>query len=63
MNVFNTWEEASDFAWKRMQDTKRPQGIEQIGQLIGPQGWKVTFLPGKDKRFGHDARIEAIEVY
>jgi hypothetical protein len=60
VNFFQDYDQASAFAWKRAKDTGLDQGIEKVGQVIGPAGFKVTFLPSPKNTFDHELRIERV---
>ena len=56
--TYATWKEARNAAVKRANDMRLSQGIEY--SKLDKQ-WVVRTIPGKTKRFGCDARCEAVE--
>lgn len=59
MEAFDDYKMARMFAEARAKNWRVPQGIEYFDF---DKKWVVRSLPRKDKRFGCDARAEAVEV-
>lgn len=57
MAEFNTWEEASEFAWKRAKTTSYDQGIRH-NKLFNE--WSVHYIPSPENRSGWELQCEVI---